>query len=102
MAFPTVVAISQFLRAIRECFLPPKDDRDMLVSLFLHCAEAVIRFFMKGLGFFHEIVRLSIAAQLCTESFSWTQILSRSGKEERKEKHIPQILQDTPQSFEGI
>jgi hypothetical protein len=40
----------------------------------------------KGLGFFHEIVRLSIAAQLCTESFSWIQNLSRSGKEERVEK----------------
>jgi hypothetical protein len=58
MASPTVVGISQFLRAIRECFLPPKDDRDILVCLFLHCAEAVIRFFMKGLGFFYEIVTL--------------------------------------------
>jgi len=40
----------------------------------------------KGLGFFHEIVRLSIAAQLCTVSFSCIQTLSRSGKEERLEK----------------
>jgi hypothetical protein len=46
-----LVSLSSWKQFV-SVFLPPKDDRDLLVSLFLHCAEAVMRFFKKGWVFF--------------------------------------------------